>query len=342
MSDVETGMARLRDSIKELASLIPHDNPVVFLDYPVYLNVGDLLIEQGTDRFLEAFGYRVEMKRSAHDFNRGQAAKISPRATILLQGGGNFGDLYELHQRFREDVISQCRQNRIVVLPQTVHFESTERLADCARLYAAHPDLHICTRDLPSYELVRRNFANPVYLFPDMAHFLWDEYASYRRIRGAAPPLFFVRSDKEGRSLAYAGLENVEPVDWLDVISWPERRAFSLLYRLHAAHDRILPNHDIQGIWRRFREHLTRKAANMVAAHDKVVTNRLHMALLGLLLGREVAMGDNSYGKLSAYHACWLADIGAIEMVNSRVSVVPEPASVSIVRRDTRGVVPGE
>ena len=48
--------------------------------------------------------------------------------TILLSGGGNFGDLYESHQEIREDVIANFPANRIIQLPQSISFHAGEAL----------------------------------------------------------------------------------------------------------------------------------------------------------------------------------------------------------------------
>lgn len=321
-------MVALSDRIGEIARLIPPAHSVVFLDYPVYLNVGDLLIEQGTEVFLKAFGYQVTKVRSAYDFSSEDAAAIDPQATIVLQGGGNFGDLYHLHQQFRERVIKQCRKNRIVLLPQTVYFESPQRLSECIAAFSAHPDLHVCLRDQTSYAFFRRHFRNPAYLYPDMAHFLWADYERYRKVEPTRSTLCFARVDQEERPIAYVDAKGGRPIDWRDLFTVSDRVTFRLLHRLHLNHLQLLPQNEIHPLWRMFRNHLIRKSARMLVQHDRVVTNRLHMALLGLLTGREVIMADNSYGKLSAYYACWLKDIPSISLLDSPVPGMPRRSSV--------------
>jgi pyruvyl transferase EpsO len=328
MSDLRATMLDLRNKVSEIAKLIPRRSPVVFLDYPVYLNVGDLLIEKGTEAFLRSADYNVVAARSAYDFSPEDAAALAPDATIVLQGGGNFGDLYDLHQRFRERIIGQCRDNRIVLLPQTIHFESPQRLDECMRVFASHPDLHVCLRDYTSYNFFRRHFPNPVYLYPDMAHFLWDEFANHRRMAPRQATLLFLRVDKEKCPLTDKSTAGQTPMDWRDMINPLDRAAFGVLHRLHRHHGGILPRTDIHPLWRLFREHLTVKAARLLSDYDAVVTNRLHMAILGLLMGRKVAMADNSYGKLSAYHGCWLSDMPAVQMLSAQASEAPPRALV--------------
>jgi pyruvyl transferase EpsO len=328
MTGLNAEMTGLRDKVGQIAELIPRQNPIVFLDYPVYLNIGDLLIEKGTEAFFRAFDYRVAMTRSAYDCGMEQLAAIPPEATIVLQGGGNFGDLYDLHQQFRERVIAQCPRHRIVLLPQTIRFESQSKVADCVKVFSAHPDLHVCLRDQTSYDFFRSRFPNPVYLFPDMAHFLWDEMARHRQPNGERSALLFLRTDKEECAFAYEATNSQAGIDWLDILNSFDRVAFGVLYRLHQRHRDLLPHHEIHPFWRVYREHLIRKAIRTLAPHKTVVTNRLHMALLGLLTGRDVAIADNSYGKLSAYYACWLKKIPTASLLNSREREAQQPAWV--------------
>lgn len=158
-----TVMQSLRDRVGTIARLIPRDRPVVYLDYPVHTNIGDLLIEQGTDRFFEEARYNVVERRSAHDFCDCVRSKVPSDATIVLHGGGNFGDLYELHQPFRERVIEGFPQHRIVMLPQTIHFQSPERLRRAVEVFSRHDNLTVCVRDYASLEYFRRYFHNPVH-----------------------------------------------------------------------------------------------------------------------------------------------------------------------------------
>src|SRR3546814_20988092 len=99
----------------------------------------------------------------------------SDLSSIVLHGGGNFGDLYPIHQEFRERIVEQFPRNRIVIMPQSIHFKNPARLAEAARRFAAHRNLTTTVRDLDSERLVREHFSNPVHLVPDMAHQIRSE-----------------------------------------------------------------------------------------------------------------------------------------------------------------------
>ena len=76
-------------------------------------------------------------------------------------GGGNFGDLYPRYQSLRTRVVADFPSNRIVVLPQSIHFARQEgidaRLAPLRR----HSDLRIAVRDAPSLAIVQAPGTRP-------------------------------------------------------------------------------------------------------------------------------------------------------------------------------------
>ena len=45
--------------------------------------------------------------------------------------------------------------------------------------------------------------------------------------------------------------------------------------------------------------------ASFINRYDVIYATRLHAAVLGLLLGKEVHIIDNSYGKISAFFSTW-------------------------------------
>ena len=309
-------MQSLRDRVGAIAKLIPRDKPVVYLDYPVHTNIGDLLIEAGTEQFFREAGYDVVERRSAYDFCDCAKKKVPADATIVFHGGGNFGDLYDMHQAFRERLIREFPSHRMVMLPQTIHFQTQERLRQAVEVFSGHDNLTVCVRDFTSLEFFRRNFHNPAHLMPDMAHLLWG-------VLPAPPPqvegkrtLLFTRTDKESRPMTGVPAETSGPTDWQNVIAPYETLIFRVLRKLHYKHCSYGGQRSLHPAWRHMRDRLILKGRRLVEGYDVVVTNRLHAAILGLLLGREVVMMDNSNRKLSEYYATWLKDSPSVRFVH--------------------------
>src|SRR5690606_22036230 len=132
----------------KLSPLIDHD--YVYWDLPYYINVGDVLIWQGTRDFLSKISYK------ALDFGNPTTANFkdfSIETIILLQGGGNFGDIYGASQSFRKKVVEKYPNNKIIVLPQTIYFEDKANEEKDLLLFSKHENLYLCVRDQPSYEI---------------------------------------------------------------------------------------------------------------------------------------------------------------------------------------------
>src|SRR5690606_20532540 len=100
--------------------------------------------------------------------------KIRSSDVILLHGGGNFGDVWRLNQNFRNKIIKDFRNNRVIIFPQTIHYSGeNDYVEQDANLFNSHPDLTICVRDKVSYDFARDKFHNcNIILLPDMAFFL--------------------------------------------------------------------------------------------------------------------------------------------------------------------------
>ena len=112
--------AQLREEInRQLLPLIDAD--YAYLELPYYENIGDTLIWDGTLRFLEQFPFKCLYTASSRTF---VYRELPESAIILLQGGGNFGDLWAEPHQFRKKVIELYPRNRVIVLPQTVWYEN--------------------------------------------------------------------------------------------------------------------------------------------------------------------------------------------------------------------------
>lgn len=287
-------MAGLARRVRALSRHIAPGARVAYLDLPLHGNIGDLLIYRGTERFLAEQRARVTVRATCAASPARLARRIGPDDIICLHGGGNFGDLYPAHQEFRRAVVERFPDNRIVVLPQTVHFGTSHpwRLLEPFR---RHRRLTVCVRDRASARLLAEAGIEDVLLVPDMAHLLWDGRAA----AGGDGILHLRRRDREapGEVLPEAG---DAPADWGDLIHPAERRSFRLLQMAARRH---LP---VAAVWGPFAGLLVRRAERLLGRHDQVVTDRLHGVILSALLSRRVTALDNSYGKVSAYVDLWL------------------------------------
>src|SRR5215470_5880457 len=152
-----------------IAPYLPAECRVALLDFPQASNVGDSMIWLGTILFLAQRRAHVCYTCSNASYSRAALSKALGDGLILLHGGGNFGDLYPTHQDFRETVVRDFPRHRIVQLPQTIHFQSTEALARARSVVNGHPGLVLLARDQASLDIAAREFQVPAQLCPDMA-----------------------------------------------------------------------------------------------------------------------------------------------------------------------------
>lgn len=313
------------DKIIQLSGLIYSTLPsiigekCVFLDCAYYENIGDVLIWEGTECFLKRNNIRCVYRASKDTYLRN---KVPEGITIILQGGGNFGDLWLPHQQFRLEVIQNHPKNKIVILPQTVYYESETIMAREAAIMAAHPDLTICARDSHTERLLKEHFSNPVIMLPDMAFCI-----SHKKLMKLSVPmtigksLFVKRGDKELSGIDYSLYvsSKVEEHDWpsYERVSKQMTR-YSILYYYRPKLSRCglgwLPdfyaNHFL-------RPHYVKMGVQFLSAYDYIYTTRLHVAILSTLLHKPCMFFDNSYGKNSSFFNTWLKDVEDIKFISA-------------------------
>lgn len=289
----------------------------VFLDLAYYENIGDVLIWEGTEWFLKNNRISCIYRASKDTFDW---RAIPSDITIVLQGGGNFGDIWLPHQKFRLDVIQKYPENKIVILPQTIYYQHKENMEHDAAIMAEHPNLTICSRDNATLRLVKEHFSNKTILLPDMAFCIPVKYLErFRKDTINGKNLFLKRKDKEFSRYCYYNYikGNVEEHDWpsyetTTLIVKNYRRIMSRKLFLDNIHCGRLIDLYARKILRR---HFVRVGVEFISEYEYIYTTRLHVAILSTLLGKPFTFFDNSYGKNSSFYDTWLSDIQEIEFV---------------------------
>jgi pyruvyl transferase EpsO len=292
----------------EIVLFIPKNKPIYYIDIPVHFNIGDLLINRGADFFFKRYNYKVVARASLFDY---QAAlkDIPDDATIVLHGGGNFGDIWPHHEKVRQAVLKKFTKNKIVLMPQSIHFHDPANIRVLKRAYREHPDITLLLRDKISLDIALEHFSEKSYLMPDIAHQLWPEDALLlRHIKGQGD-LYLAREDREANNAFKDSLSSRKTVDWDSIPNFMEKTVLAAIRMAMMGN----PSRSLQALlikrWLPLRDRLIARAAHFMAAYDHIITDRLHAMLLGLMLDKRVTMLDNSYGKLGRYADAWLHDI---------------------------------
>jgi exopolysaccharide biosynthesis predicted pyruvyltransferase EpsI len=298
--------------------------PYAVVGYPRARNIGEYLMWLGTAEHLRRRGIRPVYICDRTGYARHElAARLGGTGTILLAGGGNLGDLWPHEQRFREQVLDDFPQTRIVQLPQSMHFGKDANLERAQKVFAAHPDFTLLLRDRVSFAGAREAFGTRTVLSPDIAFGMPPVDAGDRTPHGI---LWLARGDHESRHPPGDLPTEVRRWDWAAghgrPFAWAvARRAGTALAGdgierrppAVAATGRAVVR--VAGL-RLARGHLARGVAHLAAA-EVVVTDRVHGHILALLLGRPQVVLDNEDGKVHAFVQGWTGDSPLVHLATS-------------------------
>jgi len=224
----------------------------------------------------------------------------TPSDVILIHGGGNMNDLWQ-GIRLLKNVLQHNNHNVIIVGPQTYGFNETRFPALFVK---AKQDIYLFCREKFSYNLLT-SLKLPknvhVHLSHDTTFYLSKEDF---HVRQGNYDLICLRTDKE------SALFQKEK----DIAKFLEE-----LNRLGQLERKIVKDLSLHGNFRDF--------VRLIEASKRVYTDRLHVAILATILGKETVLYSNSYYK----------NIGVYEYSLSNyypnVNFVPFPPSLEELKQ---------
>ncbi|MFW0874375.1 polysaccharide pyruvyl transferase family protein [Rhodococcoides corynebacterioides] len=305
---------RLRDATRDTLAEVIGRAPVALLDHPHYFNAGDHLIYSGTLAYLHDVGCSVDYVCAPHTYDPELLERRVPTGPILLQGGGNFGDRWPMHQRFRERVVADFPHRRVVQLPQSFDFTDEEALRATRSVYERHPDLTLLIRD-------RRGAERTADAFPTADVGFCPDLAFGATVDAPGEPtvdiVVLARRDAEAVDRPPALRPGEEQVDWSLGLSsnarwWTSAALEAAVWQVRGLRRSAYPL---------ARAEMDRRTAlNLDAACARlgrgrvVVTDRLHGGVLAALLGRPVFLVDNVNKKVSAIHRDYLGSLSDVTL----------------------------
>lgn len=294
----------LKDKLVETFKDDLSGKKIIFIDYPVYLNVGDWLIYRGTTALFELLGCDVVEKFNERNYRNLLSRKIPKDWVLVLQGGGNFGDLYPIHQTLREKVLESFPDNKIILMPQSIHFDNPEAFIANSEIYRQHKFFKMYVRDHESYAYMA-NILGEGHLFmaPDMATMLIGDW---EWLAPSTDTLLFRRRDIEASS-SQGEVDNVQSFDWEQLFSKFDIKLYWWIVRLAKIEGKYGLQLGVAYFWDLYMARMLGKASRHYDRFGRVDTDRLHGMIFALLLGKDVVMQDNSYGKIRRYYSCWLS-----------------------------------
>lgn len=276
------------------------------VDYPLYNNPGDAAIWAGTRRVLErAIGKPPAYVATLRGFDAAQAKATLTNGAVYFLGGGNFGALYARHHRMRLQAIAALHGVPVICLPFSVAglTHDAALLETTASTLESHNGVTLIAREANTRHALRQYLGHDAHLAPDAAHALALSAAEPR-----CEKVLLMRRDTERiaapSSVADPTLKNC--LDWGDM---PELRRINRLGKVAASlSPRILRcwTYDTLADLR------VAAAVKRIAAGRTIETDRLHGALLGAIIGRDVIAHDTATGKIAAYLETWSPNLPTI------------------------------
>jgi exopolysaccharide biosynthesis predicted pyruvyltransferase EpsI len=300
----------------ELSTLLEPARPIALVNFPNHQNPGDNAIWLGAHAALQRLRVPVGYASTWASFSATAMRRAVGDGPLLLNGGGNFGDLYAGQQGLREHVLEHCRERRIIQLPQSIYFRDQANLDRVRRLCAAHPDFILIVRERQSFEVARRWFDVRTLLCPDMAFGL----GPLERPAGAGRTMLWLGRQDAERVARTAPPPGLAAADWMSAdagegMSGATQRILALNRRL-IEFTRDDPGRTerrwraLAGTFGPLAEAWVRHGIAVVSSAQIVITDRLHAHIFAILLGVPHVVLDNSYGKVRSTFETWTHESG--------------------------------
>lgn len=270
-------------------------NRIWFLDAPEYGNLGDQAIAYAILRFCEDNLIDRELiefqENTVLQYLGWLKKNIDTSDVIILQGGGNLGNIYPRYEFIRRIIIKSFPNNKIIIFPQSVSFsEDSKGLHErriFSEVYGKHKKLILFARDSHSFKLIRKYIPDTdVRLCPDIVFYLTGEIEGQKR-NGVGVCL---RQDSE-KSISNEDAESIIA----DI-----KRKYCSCRQITTLCEETMP------IVGDLRKRLVREKLNEFASQELVLTDRLHGMIFSYITSTPCIALDNATGKSLFAYNDWL------------------------------------
>ena len=139
---------------------------IFFMMIPEYGNLGDQAIALASEIFLKQYfsDYEIIKIDLRQTYLKSKYVKkiIKPHDLIVLQGGGNMGNLYQYIEDYRRFILKEFKKNMILSMPVTVSYTDDKigeiQKSRSKKIYSSCDKLLIAVREKYSYEYMKNNF----------------------------------------------------------------------------------------------------------------------------------------------------------------------------------------
>jgi len=309
---------------EQLSSII--NGKVALFGLPNHGNIGDTFITCGEYKFINDINARIIYERLLIDSS--PLPILPDDCTILIQGGGDFGDVWRGIQEERLRIINSYYDHRVVVFPQTISYHDKSILDYDVNQLSKCTDLWICARDIVSFELAQSIFHHNILLIPDMAFYISQkEIVRYINKTPFDKSLYLKREDKELMNSAIPYSSDTDITDWPTVNNdvFYIRLSFLLVGLSDALRLRnfkflsdCLRRLSLRYTKRVLYPYILKTGIRFLSSYNNVIVTRLHAAILSVLISKPFTLVDNSYGKNKSFFDTWFSDLESATLYKQR------------------------
>ncbi|MBQ3047619.1 MAG: polysaccharide pyruvyl transferase family protein [Clostridia bacterium] len=270
-----------------------------YIGTPFYGNLGDQQIRSSSIEYLKKQGLNV-VEIDYYSYFYLKNYKMPHIKIVVLQGGGNLGDVYLLEQYFKDDVIRNFKDKKIIIFPQTLHFENEKNKGEfdiSKKIFAIHPNLTVVAREKISYEQMKVEFNNnTILLSPDIV--LSSNYTKKYNYTRKNQILFLCRKDLE-KSISDKNISHLKEL---------LKNNYSLLendtYKYYDMFD-VTRNCELKKIFKQ------------IAKSKLVITDRLHGMIFCAITNTPCIVLPNYNHKIKSTYYNWLEKFEYIKFVEN-------------------------
>lgn len=285
---------------------------VFFIGTPDHCNIGDHAITVATYKVLRAVLGDIDIEEIAiMDFARKLPYllhNIRPDDLIILQGGGNMGNIYWRNERIRREVITHFPKNMKIIFPETIYYDKTtdgRKDFELSKRVYKNSNTIIFAREQKSYEIMKEAYPwSKIFLVPDIVCYL----APYDVCEKREKVGLCFRNDLE------KSVSNSECKRIYEAIAMRGEKAdlFDMMY----------PSNWKVG--KSSRKKIVEKKIRELASYKYVITDRLHGMILCFITGTPCVAISKYNHKIQSFYDTWFKDVSYIRCLNSSDNVEHE------------------
>lgn len=270
---------------------------IYLLGIPEYGNIGDQAIAEAEYKFIkDVFPGKkiVQITENALKFDfQNVKRRIADSALLVLQGGGNIGNLWPDQEAIRKRILDSFPDNKILIMPQTVTIKGGEKENnEILRKYDGK-NIWITVREDKSYNyLKQQGIYERTLLIPDIVLSLKPQKICRER-QGIGVCL---RNDIES-AISYN-----DRVKILNILaSKNNTKLFDTVLNKHISLEE--------------RSKVINEFLEYISQFELIVTDRLHCMILAYLTNTPCIVFQNSNGKVAGVYE-WIKDCNFVKCCN--------------------------